>query len=316
MCPQLGWLVNLEKSELEPKQDFDFVGYQFDLRSDRVQLTQDRWQNLQEKMLKLLSLLACPVREFMSLIGLLKATKKQVHLGRLHMRLIQWHHKNNWRVPESLEKVIPIPRSLHPHLQWWLKEDNVLTGQPLHPIKHAVQIFTDASIEGWGAHFDRHTARGTWSLPGRKLHINYLELKAVFLALKEFQDLCSNKIVLVATDNTTVVSYINKEGGMRSGPTLCPTMENLDLVYQEISDSKARHIPGQLNVVADKLSRLGQTIQTEWFLLPEVFHSICSRWHRPKIDLFATRFNNKLPLFVSPVPDPLATAVDALSRPW
>ena len=36
MCPQLGWLVNFEKSELEPKQDFDFVGYQFDLRSGRV----------------------------------------------------------------------------------------------------------------------------------------------------------------------------------------------------------------------------------------------------------------------------------------
>ena len=35
-------------------------------------------------------------------------------------------------------------------------------------------------------------------------------------------------------------------------------------------------------MVADKLSRLGQSIQTEWFLLPEVFHSICSRWHRPK----------------------------------
>ena len=49
-------------------------------------------------------------------------------------------------------------------------------------------------------------------------------------------------------------------------------MENLDLVYQETSDSKARHIPGRLNVVADKLSRLGQTIQTKWFLLPEVFH--------------------------------------------
>ena len=88
------------------------------------------------------------------------------------------------------------------------------------PIKHALQIFTDASIEGWGAHLDEHTTRGTWSLPGSKLHINYLGLKAVFLALKEFQDLCGNKIVLVATDNTTVVSYINKEGGMRSGP-LC-----------------------------------------------------------------------------------------------
>ena len=46
------------------------------------------------------------------------------------------------------------------------------------------------------------------------------------------------------------------------GPTLCPTMENLDLVYQETSDSKARHIPGRHNVVADRLSRLGQTIRT------------------------------------------------------
>ena len=127
----------------------------------RVRLTPDRLQNLQEKMLKLLSLPACPVWEFMSLIGLLTATEKQVHLGRLHMRPIQWHLKNTWRVPESLEKVVPIPRSLHPHLQWWLKEDNVLTGQPLHPIKHALQIFTDTSIEDWGAHLDEHTARRT-----------------------------------------------------------------------------------------------------------------------------------------------------------
>ena len=117
MCQQLGWLVNLEKSELEPKQDFSFVGYQFDFRSDLVRLTPDRWQNLQENMLKLLSLPACPVREFMSVIGLVTATEKQVHVGQLHMRLIKWHHKHNWRVPESLEKVIPTPRSLHPHLQ-------------------------------------------------------------------------------------------------------------------------------------------------------------------------------------------------------
>ena len=164
-----------------------------------------------------MSLPACPVQQFMSLIGLLIATEKQVHLGHLHMRPIQWHLKKNWRILESLEKVIPIPRSLHPHLQWWLEEDNVLTGQPLHPMQYALQIFTDASKEGWGAHLNVHTARRAWSLPESKLHINYLELKAVFLALKEFQDLCTSKIVLVASDNTTVVSYINKEGGMRSG---------------------------------------------------------------------------------------------------
>ena len=229
------------------------------------------------------------------------------------MRPIQWHLKNNWGVPESLEKVIPIPRFLHPHLQWWLKEDNVLTGQPLHPIKHALQIFTDASKEGWGTHLNEHTARGTWSLP--ELHINYLELKAVFLALKDFQDLCSDKILLVATDNTTVVSYINKEEGMRSGPLCALLWRILTWCTRKQVTLKARHIPGWLNVVADKLSRLGQTIQTEWSLLPEVFQTICSRWHWPQRDLFAPRFNNKLPLFVSSVPDPLATAVDAYAFP-
>ena len=44
------------------------------------------------------------------------------------------------------------------------------------PNKHALQIFTDASIEGWGAPLDEHFARATWSPPGSKLHINYLDL--------------------------------------------------------------------------------------------------------------------------------------------
>ena len=130
----------------------------------------------------------------------------------------------------------------------------------------------------------------------------------MFLALKEFQDLCLDKIVLVATDNTTVVSYINKEGGMKLGPFCALLWKILTWCTRNQVTLKARHIPGWLIVVADKLSRLGQTIQTEWSLLPEVFRTICGRWHRPKIHLFATRFNNKLPLFVSPVP--------ALSLPW
>ena len=34
-------------------------------------------------------------------------------------------------------------------------------------------------------------------------------------------------------------------------------------------------------MVADKLSRLDQTIQKEWSVLSEVFQSVCSRWHPP-----------------------------------
>ena len=159
-------------------------------------------------------------------------------------------------------------------------------------------------IQRRGAHLNEHTARGTWSLPESKLHINLLELKAVFLALKEFQNLCCNKTVLVATDNTTVVAYIDKEGGMKSGSLCALLWRILSWCTRKQVTLRARHIPGRLKVIADKLSRLGQTIQTEWSLHPEIFQAICSRWHQPQVDLFATRFNNKLPQFVSPVPDP------------
>ena len=140
----------------------------------------------------------------------------------------------NWRVPESLERVIPVPRSLHLHQKRLVGESNVLENQSLHPVKHALQLFTDASKEGLGAHLNDHTSRGTWSLPESKLHINYLELKAVFLALKEFQDLIQNNIVLIVTDNTTVLAYINKEGD-----EVGPSVENPDLVYQQTGFSQS-----------------------------------------------------------------------------
>ena len=141
-------------------------------------------------------------------------------------------------------------------------------------------------------------------------------VEGVLLALKSFEHLCRDQIVLVATDNTTVISYINKQGGMRSGSLCALLWRLLSWCHPRGISLRGRHIPGQLNVIADKLSRHNQLIQTEWSLSQQVFNLLCSRWFRPQVDLFATRFNPKLPKFVSPVPDPAAWAVDAMSLSW
>ena len=79
-----------------------------------------------------------------------------------------------------------------------------------------------------------------------------------------------------------------------------------DVTSESDSDSvvsdrpmRARHIPGHLNVIADKLSRHNQVIQTEWSLSQQVFNLLCSRWDLPHVDLFATWFNHKIPKSVS-----------------
>ena len=106
---------------------------------------------------------------------------------------------------------------------------------------------------------------------------------------------------------------LHKEEGMRSG-SLCALLWRL-LSWCNLREIclRVRHIPGRLNVIADKLSRHRQVIQTEWSLHQDVFAQICHRWHLLKVALFATRYNCKLPQFVSPVPNPKAWAVDALS---
>ena len=46
LCQKLGWIVNLQKSDLEPQQVFNFVGYQHDLDKGLVRPTPDRWEAL------------------------------------------------------------------------------------------------------------------------------------------------------------------------------------------------------------------------------------------------------------------------------
>ena len=58
--------------------------------------------------------------------------------------------------------------------------------------------------------------------------------------------------VLVATDNTTVVANINKEGGMKSGSLCALLWRTLSWCCRKQVTLKARHIPGQLNAIADK----------------------------------------------------------------
>ena len=69
LCQDLRWLVNMEKSELDPKQVFDFVGFQSDLKEGKVRPTPDRWQTLTTKIRELLTGATWPVWQLMSLIG-------------------------------------------------------------------------------------------------------------------------------------------------------------------------------------------------------------------------------------------------------
>ena len=234
------------------------------------------------------------------------------------MRPIQLYLLAWWSpARQPLTFLIPVNQVLKVHFTWWLNRTNFFKGTPLQEPNWEVTLVTDASEKGWGAHLGNVQTAGLWPISFRNKHINWLELKAVFLALQEFVNLLANKNVLVRSDNATVVSYLNKQGGTKS-PELCYLTWHL---YQwciiHCIQLKAAHIPGKRNVIADALSRGKPFLKlTEWTLNSMVANLVFNKMGQPSIDLFATSQNKKLPVFVSPFPDETAVAVDALSLNW
>ncbi len=141
---------------------------------------------------------------------------------------------------------------------------------------------------GLGRYMQRQAASGLWTGPRLLWHINCLELLAVHLALRQFRPLLLGKHVLVRTDNTAAVSYINRMGGIRSRRMSQLARHLLLWSHSRLKSLRAVHIPGVLNRAADALSRQ-LTFPGEWRLHPETIRLIWSRFGEAQVDLFASR---------------------------
>lgn len=90
---------------------------------------------------------------------------------------------------------------------WFLAQGLVLVASCCHKT-----LKTDASLTGWDAVLDGCSIQSLWRGNRLSWHINYLEMMAVFLALKYFFMDLRDYHVLVHPDNTLLSSYINDKG--------------------------------------------------------------------------------------------------------
>ncbi len=156
-------------------------------------------------------------------------------------------------------------------------------------------------------------AAGLWTGPQLQWHINCLELLAVWLALRRFRTLLHEKHVLVRSDNTATVAYINHQGGLRSRRMSQLARHLLLWSQKHLRSLRAVHVPGELNRAADELSRQ-HALPGEWRLHPEVLQLIWRRFGDAQVDLFASPDTSHCQLFFSLSEGTLGT--DALACSW
>ena len=139
-------------------------------------------------------------------------------------------------------------------------KDHLLMGVRFGAPAPDLHLYSDASSSGWGTYLLDQNVSGVWSDQEKLLHINLLEMKALFL--QDFQEHVAGHHVTAMCDNSMVVAYVNKQGGMVSR-SLCLLTSRL-LRWTESFDVHLdeRYLPGESNVLADVLSRRGQVVGT------------------------------------------------------
>ena len=140
--------------------------------------------------------------------------------------------------------------------------------------------------------------RGKWLKKEASSHINFLELKAAFLAFQALVPSVKGPHICFGIYNRTAMSHINKLGGTCSQNLSELAIELWNYALNRNLIISAIHIPGKLNVLADRKLRIFND-SIEWMLNPRIFRGVVARLGQPDIDLLALRVNHQIPEFIS-----------------
>ncbi|KAI5747008.1 hypothetical protein M8J77_010180 [Diaphorina citri] len=306
----LGWIVNLQKSSLSPAPVLQFLGIMWDPHLDRMWLPEDKQLTLGNILRTLLASKTWNLDSARSLLGYLSFASFVIPMGRLHSRRIQ---RQASLLRLGAPHLTPINPAVLPKLEWWL---NALPlSSPIFPRQVQHFISTDASDLGWGSQVDSSFLSGLWSREQQNWHINKKEMFAVHQALSLNLPLLQSSVVMVQSDNQTVVSYLRRQGGTKS-LSLLSEVEKIFLLSQDWRiHILAQFIPGAYNSVADSLSRSKSL--PDWHLSRSATEQIFLKWGVPCIDLFASRVSAVVPKYVSLIAlDQEAFFIDAFSVDW
>ncbi|KAI2646500.1 Transposon Ty3-G Gag-Pol polyprotein [Labeo rohita] len=245
----LGLRLNAKKSVLSPLQRTTYLGVVWDSTTMQARLSPARIESILAAVKRVKEGRSLTVKQFQQLLGLMAAAPNVIPFGLLYMRPLQWWLKSKGFSPRGNPlRMIKVTRRGLRALDMWRKPWFLNQGPVLGAPCRRVTLATDASLTGWGA-----------VMSGRPA-----------------QDL-RDRHVLVRTDSTAVVYYINHQGGLWSRPLYKLAHQILVWSQDKLLSLRAVHIPGHLNVGADILSRQGPR-PGGWMLHPEVFIQLPWGW--------------------------------------
>ena len=258
---KLGLEYSIPKT-IGPVNSLEYLGLILDTVLFEMRLPADKHTRIINMVKSFLGSSVCTKREMLSLCGNLSFSTRCIPAGRSFMfRLFRVAHS----VKPLDQKVFITPEAKSDLKMWlhflenWNGVSLFLEDEETHANK--LDLYTDASgTLGFGGYFQGEWFYGEWPKEildrlTKRVSICFQELLPVVMAAILWGKHWSRKRIIFHCDNEGAVYILNK--GSSACPDIMKLMRRLTLVAAEHSFSyKALHIPGRLNKIADKISRL------------------------------------------------------------
>ena len=248
LLTSLGFIVNMEKSIGSPSQQMEFLDFKVDSRKMTIALPTQKLVSLRCQARLMRAAGQTTVREILQMLGSMVAAHPAILPAPLHYRQLERTKSFYLRQGWSFNNMVQVSLSMKSDLSCWIDKVRSFNGHPLQISCWDLTVESDASRSGWGASCQGVNTGGPWTAAEQVHHINFLELKAAFLALQTF---CSGKTgvsVLLLLDNVTAITFINKMGGNHSYTLSDLTVEIWNWCINRSIIIHAEHLPGVQNI--------------------------------------------------------------------
>ena len=317
LLQKLGFTINKQKSAVWPAKKIAHLGFIINSEDMTVTMTEEKTGKIKSLVEQTLNEETHTIRHVARVIGKVSATRP-ANPWAFHLTKLLEFEKNRGLIKNrfNYEATMNTSVKAKEDLQWVLNNIHESTS-PIHTPEVDYTIYTDASTKGWGC-YDPQTGKkggGRWTELEQELHINALELKAIWFGLRALCPQYEGQHIRIMTDNTTALACINKQGSVKSAACNTIARQIWEFAMNGQFWISAAHCPGVENVEADEASRVFDD-RTEWMLRDDIFASIVTKFGNPSIDLFASRLNHKVDRYCAWQPDPGAECIDSFTKHW
>ena len=197
LLSNLGSLINKEKSQPVPLPEREWLGIQWFTQSGHWGIPQQKQMELMNVLKRFYTSSTCSRRSWERLIGSLNfVTQILTQFLHLLQPLLRPQLLGSTSTRDQLR---PVPDQLRKALIPWMNPLILKQKETFYVDHNPVLLWTDASLTGWGGHTNFSYATGYWNPTEMKLHVNILEIRAVYLTLAQLN--LKNKTIHLFIDN-------------------------------------------------------------------------------------------------------------------